>query len=227
MLADSSPVGWQRYDDVTTLVHAVCDLIEARLHEAIASKNEFHLVFPGGRSVVPVLEELERRCIFWSGVHLYMTDERCVEVDDVQRNDRLVDDYLLSKIDTAGVTFHRIPAELGPEKGAALFEEELAQLPVFDLVILGIGEDGHTASLFSDSLVQEATQVLSVVDSPKPPPERVSLGYGRLTSARERIVLVMGEGKSGIVEDIRAGDVFPVTRVQPDTWFVTADAYGM
>jgi len=215
---------WQNFDDATTLVHAVCDLIEARLHEALASRNEFHLVFPGGRSVVPVLEELARRSISWRGVHLYMTDERCVGAGDEQRNDRLVDDYLLSRIDAGGVTFHRIPAESGPEQGAALFEEELAQQPVFDLAILGIGEDGHTASLFSDTLGQEATQVLPVVDSPKPPPERVSLGYGRLASARERIVLVMGREKRGIVESVRAGDEFPVTRAQPDIWFVSADA---
>ena len=215
------PAEWEFFDSQDALVDAVADLVEARCQQAIEDRGQFHLVFPGGRSIVPILQELAKRSLNWHGVHLYMTDERCVPSGHDERNDRLVDDYLLPKIDARGVVFHRIPAELGPDTGASEFARELNHLPPFDLVILGMGEDGHTASLFMDSLDGEPTDVLPVYHSPKPPPERVSLGYARLAGARERVVLAMGESKQAVIKQILADRVFPVVRASPDRWFIT------
>jgi 6-phosphogluconolactonase len=217
------PADWQTFDTEASLVSAVADLVELRCRQAITSGGQFHLVFPGGRSIVPVLQELATRSIDWHGVHLYMTDERCVPLGDQERNDRLVDDYLLSIIDADGLVFHRIPAERGPDVGAIEFASELQHLPPFDLVILGMGEDGHTASLFMDSLDEEPTDVRPVHYSPKPPPERVSLGFNRLTGAHERIVLAMGKSKQPVIGQIRSGQMFPIVRASPDSWFVTSN----
>ena len=220
------PADWRCYDDTMKLVGAVADLIEERMQAVLSGNNEFHLVFPGGSSVVPVLQNLAQRPLNWGGVNIYLTDERCVVVGDVERNDRLVEDYLLAYIDPDQINFHKIPAELGPAKGAKLFAEQLERYPVFDLVILGIGEDGHTASLFPQDIDQEETQVVAISDAPKPPVERVSLGYERLLSAKERIVLVMGNEKKAIVGRIRDGEIFPVTKAKPNIWFVISDIYA-
>jgi 6-phosphogluconolactonase len=217
---------WQVFDTRESLVAAVVDHIVSRLEQAITTKGEFHLVFPGGRSVVPILQALVRRQTGWQGVHLYLTDERCVPRGDSERNDRLVDDFLLSQIDADGVVLHRIPAELGPDQGAAEFAHELSRLPEFDLVLLGMGEDGHTASLFIDSLDEEVGDVMAVHHSPKPPPERVSLGYARLNSAHECVAVVLGEAKRPVIAQIRSGQMFPIIKASPDRWFITADAYS-
>jgi 6-phosphogluconolactonase len=216
---------WHVFTTADALITALVDDIETRLRDAITERGQFHLVLPGGRSVVPVLQELARRRISWHGVHLYMTDERCVAPGDPERNDRLVDDFLLSVIGTDGLEFHRIPAELGPDQGAAAYARQLSGLPGFDLVLLGMGEDGHTASLFGDSLEAAATDVVAVHHAPKPPMERVSLGYARLKNARARLVLAMGQGKQPILDRIRAGEVFPVVKASPDGWFVSIESY--
>lgn len=217
---------WQVYDSEALLVSAVTDLIEARLRQATSEKGEFHLVFPGGRSIVAVLQALSKRTLSWKGVHLYLTDERCVARGDNERNDRLVDEYLLSSIVTDPPVLHRIPAELGPDNGAQEFASQLSAAPKFDLVLLGLGEDGHTASLFPDSLGDQPTEVVAVHHSPKPPPERVSLGYARLASARERVVLALGKTKQAVIKRIRAGELFPVVKAGPDRWFITSDIYA-
>ena len=102
----------------------------------------------------------------------------------------------------------------------------LASLPIFDVVLLGMGEDGHTASLFPDSLDDQPTEVVAVHHSPKPPAERVSLGYARLAGARERVVLALGKSKQAVIKRIRAGELFPVVKAGPDRWFVTSDIYA-
>lgn len=225
-MVDINATDWQVYDSEALLVSAVTDLIEARLRQAISEKAQFHLVFPGGRSIVPVLQALSNRTLTWQGVHLYLTDERCVSRGDTERNDRLVDEFLLSSIPADPPVLHRIPAELGPDKGAEEFARQLGATPAFDLVLLGLGEDGHTASLFPDSLDDEPTEVVAVHHSPKPPAGRVSLGYARLVSARERVVLAMGETKRAVIRRIRAGELFPVVKARPDRWFITADIYA-
>ncbi|HEY5734516.1 MAG TPA: 6-phosphogluconolactonase, partial [Gammaproteobacteria bacterium] len=108
---DINTADWQVYDSEALLVCAVTDLIEARLRQAISEKGEFHLVFPGGRSIVAVLKALSKRTVNWQGVHLYLTDERCVVRGDNERNDRLVDEFLLASIVTDPPVLHRIPAE--------------------------------------------------------------------------------------------------------------------
>ncbi len=223
---DINTADWQVYDSEALLVCAVTDLIEARLRQAISEKGEFHLVFPGGRSIVAVLKALSKRTVNWQGVHLYLTDERCVVRGDNERNDRLVDEFLLSSIVTDPPVLHRIPAELGPDKGAEEFARQLGATPAFDLVLLGLGEDGHTASLFPNSPDDQPTEVVAVHHSPKPPAERVSLGYARLASARERVVLALGKSKRAVIKRIRAGEFFPVVKAGPARWFITSDIYA-
>ena len=113
---------------------------------------------------------------------------------------------------------HEIEGELGAEAAARRAIESLAGVPEFDLVLLGLGEDGHTASLFPGhdaGASAGAPDALAVFDAPKPPPERVSLSAHRLSRSREVVFLVAGEGKRTAVEHWQRGDDIPAAAIAP------------
>ncbi len=216
---------WRVFPDTDALADAVAGRVERALEQAIRERGEFHLVLPGGTTPRKLLLKLRERPLPWRDIHLYLTDERCLPPGHEGRNDHMLDELLPPNTDLPMGNLHRIPAELGPAVGALHFEELLRNTPPFDLVILGMGEDGHTASLFSTVAVRdEDSPVLAVFDSPKPPTERVSLGLSRLLSARERIVMAAGAGKREILRRIQAGEEFPVTRARPGDWYLDVEA---
>ena len=127
----------------------------------------------------------------WRDVHLWFGDERCVPADDPESNARLVAETL----DAPGAVVHRIRGELGAEAAAAAYGEELGGTTL-DVALQGLGEDGHTASLFPGQAAVRAVGVaVPVHDAPKPPPDRVSLTLGKLNDARRILLLVTGAGK--------------------------------
>lgn len=169
----------------------------------------------GGRVARHFLSELAARHHasneLLAGVHFFWADERCVPAHDSESNYRLARESLFDPARIAPTFIHRIPGELTPSVAAACAEDEFRALsqpgqssnPVFDLVILGMGEDGHVASLFpGTSPGQEAIDRIYVaVRGPKPPPDRVSLTYAALFAAEEVWVLVAGAGKAAVLED--------------------------
>jgi 6-phosphogluconolactonase len=212
---------WLVFADGEALADAVAEHIQQALNKAVNARGEFHLVLPGGTSPHKLLLRLREHKLPWKAIHLYLTDERCLPSGHKQRNDHMLDKLLLPYITLPDSNVHRIPAELGPEKGAHKYVQMLRDAPWFDLVILGLGEDGHTASLFPTSQqLDEVTPAVAVFNAPKPPPARVSLGLPRILSARERIVMATGEGKRGIIELIREGKEFPITHAKPSVWYL-------
>lgn len=169
----------------------------------------------GGRIARQFLAELAARhpCSsdLLAGLHFFWADERCVPPQDSESNYRLAREVLLEPARIAAEQIHRIPGELTPAVAAACAEDEFRATsqpgqnasPTFDLVILGMGEDGHVASLFpGTSPGQEAIDRIYVaVRGPKPPPDRVSLTYAALFAARDVWVLVAGAGKGAVLED--------------------------
>jgi 6-phosphogluconolactonase len=207
------------------LADAVAEHIEQALNDALDEHGEFHLVLPGGTSPRNLLLRLREQQLPWQDIHLYLTDERCLPVGHDQRNDYMLDELMLPYVALPDSNIHRFPAELGPEAGAKQFAQMLNNVPRFDLVILGMGEDGHTASLFPASKhLDDDAPAVAVFDAPKPPPERVSLGLTRLLSARERIVIAAGEGKREIIQRIREGMELPITQVKPTAWYLDRSA---
>jgi 6-phosphogluconolactonase len=141
---------------------------------------------------------------------IWFADERCVAADDPQSNYRLALETLIGPACVEASRVHRMPGELGPARGAQAYEHELREqaapsaggVPVLDVIVLGIGPDGHVASLFPGSQTLEASEetlCLGVSDSPKPPPERITLSLGVLRSARGCLMLATGASKADAV----------------------------
>ncbi len=193
---------------------ALAEAAAGRWLDAIEAANQrgaaLHVALSGGRIAAPFFDAVVRlgrsRNTRWTQVHFFWADERCVPPDDPESNFRLAHDRLLQPLGIAAHQIHRIRGEAPPTRAAAAADSELARLvserergwPVLDLVLLGMGEDGHVASLFPDAV--EATQNTATsyraVVATKPPPQRVTLDYGPLAVARQVWVLVSGPGKA-------------------------------
>lgn len=140
----------------------------------------------------------------------------------------MVNEMLLKHVAIPQINVHAIPAELGPEQAALHYAALLEQVARFDLLLLGIGEDGHTASLFpNNSAVENMALVVPVFGAPKPPSERVSVGMNFLNEARQKIFLVAGAGKCQALEQILRGVLLPAARIEGAEWHLDrAAAYG-
>jgi 6-phosphogluconolactonase len=192
----------------------------ARIAEAIRAKQGvFSLVLAGGTTPIAAYRYLAQQRLEWSNVHFFWGDERQVAPADPQSNYFAAKRALLDHVSVPSPNIHRIHAEIGPA-AASEYEAELHAFfkgtPVFDFLVLGMGEDGHTASLFpgNDALAAPGF-VTAVSNAPKPPPDRITLTYGAIRCARTVVVLVAGEGKAAVLNQIRrvGTDVnhYPVT----------------
>lgn len=167
-------------------------LLAEAIAEALAERGAAHVALSGGATPRPAYEALGGLVDDWSAVHVWFADERCVGPDDPESNARLVRETLVAP----GATVHRMEGERGAEAAAHAYERELGEV-VLDVVLLGLGPDGHTASLFPGHPALEAPgRVAPVHDAPKPPPDRVTLTRSTLDGARRRVLLVAGAEKA-------------------------------
>lgn len=186
--------------------------------QAIARAGAFHLVLAGGSTPRRIYRALAESAADWASWHVWFGDERCLPPQDPERNSRMAADAWLDQVPIPPLQIHPIPAELDPVVAANSYAQILAGLGDFDLVLLGLGEDGHTASLFpGHEWGAEATApaVLAVFDAPKPPAERVSLSARRLAAARQVLFIVSGAGKQPAVAEWRADAAIPAAAIVP------------
>src|SRR3989441_1820251 len=163
------------------------------------------LVLAGGTTPRRCYELLSTLDVQWGRVAILFGDERCVPPDHPESNYRMVKQALLDRV--APATVYRMPAELGPEQGAEAYAEVVGDVAPLDLVLLGVGEDGHIASLFPGHPVLDAPGLTAGVrDSPKPPAERVTLTLEALRDARSVLILATGKGKAPAVALARRGE---------------------
>jgi 6-phosphogluconolactonase len=183
--------------------------------KAIQERGRFSVALAGGSTPKALYELLAagyRSTIDWEKVHAFFGDERTVPPDHQDSNYRMAYEALLSRIPVGSV--HRMRGELDPSEAATLYEGELKCFfggpPRFDLVLLGIGEDGHTASLFPGTPALEVTDRW-VVENPveKLGTVRITLTVPAVNMAKRVIFLVAGEGKAGVLEEILEGDGDP------------------
>jgi 6-phosphogluconolactonase len=176
------------------------------------------LVLAGGTTPQRCYELLREMDLEWGRVTILFGDERCVPPDHPDSNYLMAKKALLDRVMPA--TVHRMPAELGPDEGAAEYEKVVAASSPLDFVILGVGEDGHTASLFPGHQALKAHHlVVGVHDSPKPPPERVTLTLPVLRSARRVLILATGAGKAEAVAKAKRGEV-PSGMITGAKWLI-------
>jgi 6-phosphogluconolactonase len=195
--------------DEASVARRAADHIERALARASEQRGVAHLALSGGTTPGATYELLAGEAAALGEVELWFADERCVPPEDEQSNYLLADRTLIAPAGLPPERVHRMAGELGPERGAAAYAEELTAhlggegtLPVLDLIVLGIGPDGHVASLFPGAPALDAGEeaiALGVSDSPKPPPERITLSLAVLRAARGCLLLATGASKADAV----------------------------
>ncbi len=210
---------WFVYKGFEQAAQAAAEFIADRIEASIQQKNICHIALPGGNTPKYCLTYLAKKKLPWQKVHWYLGDERCFPAGHVERNDVMLDKYLWSKI--SGTHIYRMQTEKGAEEAAAVYRDVIDDVGSFDIAFLGLGEDGHTASLFpGNDALGDTRSVVPVYHSPKPPGERVSLSVATLKRTLNRVVLVGGKEKAPIIARIKAGESLPVNCIGDIDWFV-------
>lgn len=213
------------YADKERLAEAAARHFVERARSTISGSGRFAVALAGGSTPQRAYELLateHRDDLDWKGVHVFFGDERGVPPDHEDSNYRMANEALLSGVPVGSV--HRMRGELAPAEAAADYERELRGFfggpPVFDLVLLGIGEDGHTASLFPRTPALDVTDRLAV-ENPveKLGATRITLTVPAINASREVVFLVAGEGKAEALKEILEGDAdphdYPAKLIQP------------
>lgn len=208
---------WTAVVDAATLCLVACQRIEQASVQAIQRRRRLLLVLAGGNTPRAVYRRLRRLDTDWTRWQIYFGDERCLPVDAAGRNSRMAATAWLDHVPVPRDQIHAIPAERGPEAGARAYAAVLAGIGSFDLVLLGLGEDGHTAALFPGQpwgTGADAADVLAVTAAPHPPAQRVSLSAHRLSRTRDLLFIVAGDSKRRALARWRAGGALPVRSIE-------------
>ena len=195
------------------------------IKSSIAGSNEavFRMSLCGGGTPRPVYEALVNEAIDWENLEITFSDERCVPPDHDESNYKMAADALLSKVSIKENNIIRIKGELDPVESASQCEDELRKrsggsIYVHDLLLLGMGEDGHTASLFPGTNALNESERW-VVDNyiPDKDVNRVTFSYPLINASRKILVLATGEKKKKLVNDMINGDEsFPISKISPN-----------
>jgi 6-phosphogluconolactonase len=213
-------VRWHVYPNLDELAARAAHAIARCANESIAARNRFDVVLAGGITPRSVYEKLRGADTDFQKWHIWFGDERCLPLGHRDRNDAMARAALL---DHAAIPEHQIapiPAQRGPEEAAREYARLLADVGQFDLVLLGLGEDGHTASLFPGhdwATDSNRPAVLPIRGAPKPPPERVSLSAWRLSCARQVLFIVSGAAKRDAINAWRSKKPIPAQAITPDS----------
>lgn len=205
---------WELFTDASLLATQATQDILMAATASIATKGAFHIVLAGGTTPKHVYKQLAESESDWKHWHIYIGDERCLPVGDSGRNSVMVSEHLLEKVPIPASQVHFMPSELGPVKAAAAYQTTLSQLVGFDMVLLGIGEDGHTASLFPGHEHDLQQTVHPVFNAPKAPPERVSLSSACLSNNDQLLIFITGASKHDRVIDWISEISMPVSTIK-------------
>lgn len=200
--------------DAAEAGRVVANVLTDDARAAVATRGRFTLAIPGGSSPRSTFTELARRDDFpWASTHLLWVDERAVPIEDADSNYADLAREILPRLPLDPAHIHRMRGELGADDGAREYRDTLARVLAgepLDAALLGIGEDGHVASLFPGSpSLAERDPVIAITDSPKPPPERITLTLPMLRGARRIVLLGLGPAKADAIARCLAGDPLP------------------
>ena len=212
---------WRTFADTDLLIARLANALCSEARDAIAARGSFDLVLAGGSSALGLYRALADMNVGDEHWRIWYGDERCLPDNHPERNNVMVEAAWLSASRIPPENRRAIPTERGPAAAAALYADALKGAPDFDVVLLGMGEDGHTASLFPGrdperdwGSAPNSADVLPVHAAPKPPPERVSLSAARLNRSRRIWFVVTGSGKRDAVLRWRSGEKLPVSAIR-------------
>ena len=211
-------------------------LILEQARAAIAERGTFRIALAGGETPAGIYAKMAEFAadLPWQRVQFTFGDERCVAPSDAQSNFRMAKQSLFDRAGIAEGNVFRVRCELPPEEAALEYEGKLAAFAsrlnearyVHDLVLLGLGPDGHTASLFpgSPALDEVERNVIPTI-GPKPPPQRITMTFPLINAARRVFFLVNDPAKQPVIDDILAGrNGHPAGKIRPDhgqvTWLI-------
>ncbi len=215
------------YRDADELIAITTTEALESIKAGLAKNGVFHLVLTGGTLGVAISVEIAKRLNqgVFDGLNIWWCDESFVEFDSSDRND-----LELSKLlnESSKVKIHRTPGSGDINKVAREFAEELQNVEI-DLNIIGVGPDGHVASLFPDAIHQgETRKAFEVKNSPKPPVQRITFSLNEINSAKEIWVIASGSSKTSAIEGFMDGDMkLPVSHVKASRLLVDAAAFGV
>ncbi len=207
---------WHQYATADDVADDVAQRILNLAQQAITERGRFKIVLAGGSTPEKIYQRLAQAESDWAKWLIYYGDERCLPADDSERNSVMAQRTLLNQVAILPKNIFTMPTELGAVKAAAEYRKVMQAVDAFDLVLLGMGEDGHTASLFPGHEHDAEESVHEVYNSPKPPPERISLSAKALSNARQVYFIVTGTSKIEPVQQWRQGVALPVARITPE-----------
>lgn len=223
------------YDGAAALARAAADIFMESFHGALREKGFFTVVLSGGSTPLELYKLLASPAysgnVDWASTHLFWGDERCVPPEDEESNFRSAWDALISKIGIPQRNIHRMKGELAPQGAALEYENEIktllglkpGELPQFDLVLLGLGEDGHTLSIFPDTDAHLGPKGLVMANYvPKLNSWRVTMTFDAISAAKKTLFLVAGKVKAAALKDMLNGDC-PAGAVKGKDVVVLAD----
>ena len=220
----NTPVVVSRCANPEEALQRTAEVLAAAIDGARTIHGRAHVALSGG-SAARALDLLGPMLPDWRDVHLWYGDERCVPLDDAESNHRLVTEHL----DAPEATWHPVRTELSPEEAAAAYSEEFGDT-ILDVALQGMGPDGHTASLFPGFPQLQAEGIcVAVHDSPKPPPDRVTLTLPVLNASRRIVLLAMGAEKARMLERVIAGPdpEVPASLLDRERLEIIADAAAL
>ena len=199
------------------LVDDLCVRIAALASQCIHKQGYFSIILAGGETPRELYRQLRHIATDWQYWHIYFGDERYLAVGDAERNDTMATTAWLDYVAIPRVQIHRVPARDNVDAAAADYAAILQQAPGFDLALLGLGEDGHTASLFPGDVPPDNTTALAiaVTHAPKPPARRVSMSPQCLSLSSAVWFVVSGSNKRKILEAWLAGAPLPPRAIKP------------
>jgi len=228
------------------MIAAGADIFKMASHDCVKQKGHFVVAVSGGSTPRPMhrllTEEPYYSEIPWDKTDIFWVDERCVPENDPASNFGAAKIDLINKIPIPADQIHPMPGDLSPEKGALTYEREMkdyfqlteGEYPVFDLIYLGLGNDGHTASLFpGHQALDETKRLVVTVKGGDPHVSRLTLTFPVINHAKQIVFMVSGKGKSPVLKTIfeNSKDLLPAQRVRPCqgkmTWLLDKEAASM
>jgi len=217
----------KHFDTAQQAAAFVAEQIVSACKKAVEQRDVFHWVLAGGSTPELCYRLLRDADLPWGKVHCWFGDERALPAGDPQRNETMARLALLDHVPMLAGHIHAIHFNQGTEAAAIAYARQMKEVSTFDFVLLGMGEDGHTASLFPNNPALESAELaVPVYQSPKPPLERVGMGLKALNNHQQCMILATGSSKKEVLKNISLGAPLPVSRIDRAVWVVDTAAWS-